>query len=73
MAHAEQPQQPPPPQQPVSPAINEKMPDSGVNVPAGCIEQYLKMKPAAQTEQHLPPGHSLSGFAVAFAAFEATP
>ncbi|NPI36814.1 conjugal transfer protein TraD, partial [Escherichia coli] len=42
VTQAEQPQQP---QQPVSPAINDKKSDSGVNVPAGGIEQELKMKP----------------------------
>ncbi|WP_137517719.1 type IV conjugative transfer system coupling protein TraD, partial [Escherichia coli] len=45
VTQAEQPQQPQQPQQPMSPAINDKKSDSGVNVPAGGIEQELKMKP----------------------------
>ncbi len=48
------------PQQPVSPAINDKKSDSGVNVPAGGIEQELKMKPEEEMEQQLPPGISES-------------
>ena len=56
--------------QPVSPAINDKKSDSGVNVPAG-IEQELKMKPEEEMEQQLPPGISESGEVVDMAAYEA--
>ncbi|MEN3109596.1 type IV conjugative transfer system coupling protein TraD, partial [Escherichia coli] len=42
VTQAEQPQQP---QQPVSSVINDKKSDAGVSVPAGGIEQELKMKP----------------------------
>ncbi|HAW1635497.1 TPA: F-type conjugal transfer protein TraH [Escherichia coli] len=59
------------PQQPVSPAINDKKSDSGVNVPAGGIEQELKMKPEEEMEQQLPPGISESGEVVDMAAYEA--
>lgn len=68
VTQAEQPQQP---QQPVSPAINDKKSDSGVNVPAGGIEQELKMKPEEEMEQQLPPGISESGEVVDMAAYEA--
>lgn len=61
VTQAEQPQQPQQPQQPMSPAINDKKSDSGVNVPAGGIEQELKMKPEEEMEQQLPPGISESG------------
>ncbi|HGC0941916.1 TPA: conjugal transfer protein TraD, partial [Escherichia coli] len=57
--------------QPVSPAINDKKSDSGVNVPAGGIEQELKMKPEEEMEQQLPPGISESGEVVDMAAYEA--
>ncbi|STL75797.1 conjugal transfer protein TraD [Escherichia coli] len=67
----EQPQQPQQPQQSVSPAINDKKSDSGVNVPAGGIEQELKMKPEEDMEQQLPPGISESGEVVDMAAYEA--
>lgn len=56
---------------PVSPAINDKKSDSGVNVPAGGIEQELKMKPEEEMEQQLPPGISESGEVVDMAAYEA--
>lgn len=59
------------PQQPVSPVINDKKSDSGVNVPAGGIEQELKMKPEEEMEQQLPPGISESGEVVDMAAYEA--
>ncbi|HAW5821155.1 type IV secretion system DNA-binding domain-containing protein [Escherichia coli] len=59
------------PQQPVSPAINDKKSDSGVNVPAGGIEQELKMKPEEEMEQQLSPGISESGEVVDMAAYEA--
>ncbi|EEW8141598.1 TPA: hypothetical protein KAC80_005090, partial [Escherichia coli] len=55
----------------VSPAINDKKSDSGVNVPAGGIEQELKMKPEEEMEQQLPPGISESGEVVDMAAYEA--
>ncbi|MGT5560804.1 type IV conjugative transfer system coupling protein TraD [Escherichia coli] len=71
VTQAEQPQQPQQPQQPVSPAINDKKSDSGVNVPAGGIEQELKMKPEEEMEQQLPPGISESGEVVDMAAYEA--
>ncbi|MBB8390949.1 conjugal transfer protein TraD, partial [Escherichia coli] len=45
VTQAEQPQQPQQPQQPVSSVINDKKSDAGVSVPAGGIEQELKMKP----------------------------
>ncbi|EFG8939825.1 conjugal transfer protein TraD, partial [Escherichia coli] len=64
-------QQPQQPQQPVSPAINDKKSDSGVNVPAGGIEQELKMKPEEEMEQQLPPGISESGEVVDMTAYEA--
>lgn len=59
------------PQQPVSPAINDKKSDAGVNVPAGGIEQELKMKPEEEMEQQLPPGISESGEVVDMAVYEA--
>ncbi|MEE7181310.1 conjugal transfer protein TraD, partial [Escherichia coli O2:H6] len=59
------------PQQPVSPVINNKKSDAGVNVPAGGIEQELKMKPEEEMEQQLPPGISGSGEVVDMAAYEA--
>ncbi|EIZ9978748.1 type IV secretion system DNA-binding domain-containing protein, partial [Escherichia coli] len=68
VTRAEQPQQP---QQPVSPAINDKKSDAGVNVPAGGIEQELKMKPEEVMEQQLPPGISESGEVVDMAVYEA--
>ncbi|MCZ9226634.1 conjugal transfer protein TraD, partial [Escherichia albertii] len=46
------------PQQPVSSVINDKKSDAGMNVPAGGIEQELKMKPEEEMEQQLPPGIS---------------
>ncbi|EFF8436525.1 traD domain protein, partial [Escherichia coli] len=55
----------------MSPAINDKKSDSGVNVPAGGIEQELKMKPEEEMEQQLPPGISESGEVVDMAAYEA--
>ncbi|EPA4032151.1 conjugal transfer protein TraD, partial [Escherichia coli] len=58
VTQAEQPQQP---QQPVSSVINDKKSDAGVSVPAGGIEQELKMKPEEEMEQQLPPGISESG------------
>ncbi len=71
VTQAEQPQQPQQPQQPVSPAINDKKSDAGVNVPAGGIEQELKMKPEEEMEQQLPPGISESGEVVDMAVYEA--
>ncbi len=49
------------PQQPASSVINDKKSDAGVSVPAGGIEQELKMKPEEEMEQQLPPGISESG------------
>ncbi|STK43683.1 conjugal transfer protein TraD [Escherichia coli] len=46
---------------PVSSVINDKKSDAGVSVPAGGIEQELKMKPEEEMEQQLPPGISESG------------
>ncbi|EDR6909775.1 conjugal transfer protein TraD, partial [Salmonella enterica subsp. enterica serovar Hadar] len=57
--------------QPVSSVINDKKSDAGVNVPAGGIEQELKMKPEEEMEQQLPPGLSESGEVVDMAAYEA--
>ncbi|WP_215475588.1 type IV conjugative transfer system coupling protein TraD [Escherichia coli] len=68
VTQAEQPQQP---QQPVSSVINDKKSDAGVSVPAGGIEQELKMKPEEEMEQQLPPGISESGEVVDMAAYEA--
>ncbi|MCN6591075.1 conjugal transfer protein TraD, partial [Escherichia coli] len=59
------------PQQPVSSVINDKKSDAGVSVPAGGIEQELKMKPEEEMEQQLPPGISESGEVVDMAAYEA--
>ncbi|HAK9555756.1 TPA: conjugal transfer protein TraD, partial [Escherichia coli] len=59
------------PQQPVSSVINDKKSDAGMNVPAGGIEQELKMKPEEEMEQQLPPGISESGEVVDMAAYEA--
>ncbi|EOP0664198.1 conjugal transfer protein TraD, partial [Escherichia coli] len=58
-------------QQPVFPVINDKKSDAAVNVPAGGIEQALKMKPEEEMEQQLPPGISGSGEVVDMAAYEA--
>ncbi|EIY0447443.1 type IV secretion system DNA-binding domain-containing protein, partial [Escherichia coli] len=71
VTQAEQPQQPQQPQQPVSSVINDKKSDAGVSVPAGGIEQELKMKPEEEMEQQLPPGISESGEVVDMAAYEA--
>ncbi|MCL7080189.1 conjugal transfer protein TraD, partial [Escherichia coli] len=54
-----------------SPAINYKKSESGVNKPAGGIEQELKMKPEEEMEQQLPPWISESGEVVDIAAYEA--
>ncbi|GDH64800.1 conjugal transfer protein TraD [Escherichia coli] len=59
------------PQQPVSSVINDKKSDAGVSVPAGGIEQELKMKPEEEMEQQLPPGISESGEVVDMAVYEA--
>ena len=55
----------------VGAAINDKKSDAGVSVPAGGIEQELKMKPEEEMEQQLPPGISESGEVVDMAAYEA--
>ena len=68
VTQAEQPQQP---QQPVSSVISDKKSDAGVSVPAGGIEQELKMKPEEEMEQQRPPGISESGEVVDMAAYEA--
>ncbi|MBB9744609.1 conjugal transfer protein TraD, partial [Escherichia coli] len=59
------------PQQPVSSVISDKKSDAGVSVPAGGIEQELKMKPEEEMEQQRPPGISESGEVVDMAAYEA--
>lgn len=50
---------------------DDKKSDAGVSVPAGGIEQELKMKPEEEMEQQLPPGISESGEVVDMAAYEA--
>ncbi|HFW3090448.1 TPA: conjugal transfer protein TraD, partial [Salmonella enterica subsp. enterica serovar Reading] len=51
--------------------ISDKKSGTGVSVPAGGVEQELKMKPEKNMEQQLPPGISESGEVVDMAAYEA--
>ncbi|EFM6401695.1 traD domain protein, partial [Escherichia coli] len=57
--------------QPVSSVISDKKSGTGSAVPAGGIEQELKMKPEEEMDQQLPPGISESGEIVDMAAYEA--
>ncbi|HAV9700628.1 TPA: traD domain protein [Escherichia coli] len=55
----------------MSSVISDKKSGTGSAVPAGGIEQELKMKPEEEPEQQLPPGISESGEIVDMAAYEA--